>query len=185
MVEIHSPKEYSGGASVVALGLFDGVHIAHQALIRRATAIARAERLSCVVCTFDRRPADVLHPDHPTQTLLSLAERLDRFRLLGADYALVLPFTLETAQTPAEDFLRTLVSGLNAKVIVAGYNYTFGKNAIGNAELLEKFAPSLGSRVEIIEPVSVGGERVSSTRIRQLLQNGEIERARALMQLDV
>ena len=185
MRRIKTEREYSGGESVVALGMFDGVHKAHQALIRRAISVAREEHMQSIVCTFDKRPADVLHPECNTQMLLSLEERLERFAALGADWALILPFTANTAQIPAEEFLHTLTESLCAKVIVAGFNYTFGKQARGNAQMLERYAPILGYRTEIVPPILDSGERVSSTLIRRLLQNGETERAHALLRLDV
>ena len=170
-------------ASVAALGMFDGVHIGHQALIRRAVALAREMDAQSVVCTFDRHPLSVLFPERAPAPLLPLSGNLEKFEALGADVALVQPFTAEYGATPPEEFLRALVRDMHSAAIVAGENYTFGAGGKGDAALIRKMAAALGYRAEIVPPVMDGDVMCSSTWIRRLLEEGETEHARRLLEL--
>lgn len=178
---IYSPEEFSGKRSVLALGNFDGVHIGHAALIRRAVDIAGAQGAESVVCTFDRHPLAVLKPGSEPMALTTLEERLRRFEKLGADWAYVRPFTLALARTPAEEYLRELIRALRAVCVVVGENHRFGRDGGGDAALIRRVCVQMGVRAEIVPPVSVGGETVSSTRIRRLIAQGEREQAARLL----
>ena len=180
---IYSEDEFTGAASVAALGMFDGVHIGHQRLIRRAVALARAMDAQCVVCTFDRHPLSVLCPERAPTELLSLKDNLEKFERLGADWALVKAFTPGFSATPPEEYLRRLAGELRARAIVAGENYTFGRAGRGDAALIRAMAGELGYRAEIIPPVMDGDVVCSSTWIRSLLARGETARAEELMRL--
>ena len=180
---IHCPSDFPDAASVVALGMFDGVHIGHQALIRRAVALARSLDAKCVVCTFDRHPLSVLFPDRAPAPLLPLSENLKKFEALGADFALVQAFTPEYGATPPADFLRALVRDYRVRAIVAGENYTFGAGGSGDAALIRRMAVELGCRAEIVPPVMDGDVMCSSTWIRQMIEAGETEHARRLLEI--
>ena len=181
---IHGPSEFAGAASVVALGMFDGVHIGHQALIRRAVALARALGAESIVCTFDRHPLSVLFPDKAPVPLLPLEANLEKFARLGADWALVQAFTAEYGATPPEDFLRALTRDYRVRAIVAGENYTFGAGGKGDAALIRRMADGLGCLAEIVPPVMDGDVMCSSTWIRRLIEQGELEHADRLLALD-
>ena len=181
---IYDEREFSGRYAVVALGMFDGVHVGHQALIRRAVALAPALEAQSVVCTFDRHPLSVLCPERAPEALLPLHENLKKFERLGAEWALVQPFTLEYGATPPRDFLRQLVRALRVRAIVAGENYTFGAGGRGDAALIREMAPELGYRAEIVPPVMDGDVMCSSTWIRQLLARGESEHAQRLLHIE-
>ena len=170
---IHHEGEYTGAGTVIALGTFDGVHIGHQKLMRTAAAVAAERGLDSVVCTFDRHPLAVLRPGSEPLELLSLEEKLAKFKRLGAEIALVLEFTREFAGIEAEDFLRSLVRDMRAQALVVGENYTFGRGGRGNSDMLRRLAPEMGFEAVIVEPVTDGGEIVSSTRIRRLIEAGE------------
>lgn len=178
---IRREDEFTGAASVAALGMFDGVHVGHQALIRRAVALARELGAQCVVCTFDRHPLSVLCPERAPAPLLPLEENLRKFEILGADCALVQAFTPEYGATSPEDFLRDLVRNMRVKAVVAGENYTFGAGGRGDAALIQKMATELGYRAEIIPPVMDGDVMCSSTYIRALIEAGEEDHARRLL----
>lgn len=178
---IYDTTEFTGRRAVAALGMFDGVHIGHQALIRRTVALAEALEAQSVVCTFDRHPLSVLCPDRAPQALLPLSENLKKFDRLGVEWALVQAFTPEYGATDAAEFLRTLVSDLRIAAIVAGENYTFGARGKGDAALIRSMAGELGYRAEIVPPVMDGDVMCSSTRIRQLLARGETEHAQRLL----
>ena len=180
---IHDGSQFSGRQAVVALGMFDGVHIGHQALIRRAVALADALDAQSVVCTFDRHPLSVLCPERAPAPLLPLHENLRKFETLGADYALVQAFTPAYGATPPGDFLRALVRDFSVRAIVAGENYTFGAGGRGDAALIRRMAPELGCRAEIVPPVMDGDTMCSSTWIRQLLEAGETVHADRLMRI--
>lgn len=182
---IDRESAFTGAASVVALGMFDGVHIGHQALIRRAVTLARELDAQCVVCTFDRHPLSVLMPERAPVPLLPLAENLKKFEALGADCTLVRPFTPEYGATPPEDFLRALVRDMRVKAVVAGENYTFGAGGRGDAALIRTLADELGYRAEIIPPVMDGDVMCSSTWIRNLLSEGQTEHAQRLLKLSI
>ena len=180
-----SEAEYDLGACVAALGMFDGVHIGHQALIRRAQALARELDAVCVVHTFDRHPLSLLKPERAPKQLISLEEKLRKFEEMGVDGVLVQPFTAEFAATDPQGFLEGLVEKLQLRGIVAGFNYSFGAGGYGNAELIRAEARRLGYECCIIEPVMEDGETVSSTLVRRLLEAGEDARAGRLLALRV
>ena len=180
---IREMSEFTGRSAVAALGMFDGVHIGHQALIRRAVALARELDAQCVVCTFDRHPMSVLCPDRAPEALLPLRDNLDKFERLGADWALVQAFTPQYGATAPEDFLRALTEGLRTAAIVAGENYTFGAGGRGDADLIRRLAGEIGYRAEIVPPVMDGTVMCSSARIRELLKAGEKAHAKRLMEI--
>ena len=176
-----SEEAFDGRASVVALGMFDGVHVGHQRLIREAVRLARELDAQSVVCTFDRHPLSVICPARAPEPVLTLAENLAKFEALGADCALVTPFTPEFSQTPPEDYLRSLVEHLRVRAVVVGENYTFGRGGMGDAAMVRRLAGECGYLARVVEPVRDGEGMVSSTRIRAMLQNGELARAQALL----
>ena len=173
--------EYDLGPCVAALGMFDGVHIGHQALIRRAQALAQELGAACIVHTFDRHPLSLLRPERAPRQLLSLEDKLEKFEKMGVDGVLVQPFTAEFAATDPRGFLEGLAQNLQLKGVVAGFNYSFGAGGCGNAEMLRNEAHELGYECLIIDPVTEAGETVSSTLIRRLIENGERERAERLL----
>ena len=184
MIVLHAESEFSGARSVVALGMFDGVHIGHQRLILRAVALAREMNASAIVCTFDRHPLSVIAPERAPEPVLPLAENLQKFEQLGADFAIVRPFTREFAAMPPEKYIHLLCETLHAAAIVVGENYTFGDHGRGNAELLRRLAPECGYRAEIIPPVMVGERMASSTYIRELRREGKCEEAGRLLRIE-
>lgn len=176
-----SEEEFDLPACAVALGTFDGLHLGHQALIRRARALAEEFGAASVVYTFDRHPLSVLRPDRAPRELLSLDEKLAKLESLGVDGVLLRPFTREFAAMEPVAFLEMLTEKLRARAVVAGFNYSFGAQGRGNAELIRAEAERLGYRAEIVEAVRDGQDAVSSTLIRALLARGERERALRLL----
>lgn len=175
--------EFDRNAAVAVLGTFDGVHIGHQALIRRAIDLAREEDAACVVCTFDRHPLSLLRPERTPRPLMSLQEKLEKLEQMGVDGVLLHAFTAEFAAVEPLDYLKSLKQNLHLRGIVAGFNYSFGAQGRGNADLIRSQAQSLAYRAEILPPVQDGGEIVSSTLIRTLLERGEQKRAQQLLSL--
>lgn len=181
MKVIADEKLYEGPGTVLVLGMFDGVHLGHRALIRRAVGIARARNLDAMVCTFDRHPLEVLRPEAAPQMLMTLEERLAAFAEMGADWALVKPFTREFSQVEPDAYLENLVAAARARAVVVGENYTFGRGGRGNAAMIRARAEELGYAPVVIQSVAEAGKPVSSTRIRRLISEGRLERAAQLL----
>ena len=180
---IYDMTEFTGHRAVVALGMFDGVHVGHQALIKRTVALAKAMEAQSVICTFDRHPMSVICPERAPQALLPLHENLKKFERLGAEWALIQAFTPEYSATDPVAFLRGLVRDMRVVAIVTGENYTFGARGSGDAALIRDMADALGYRAEIVPYVMDGDFICSSTRIRQLLARGETKHAQRLLKI--
>lgn len=166
----------------VTIGNFDGVHRGHQQLIGRTISIARDQGLPAVIITFEPHPLRVLKGNDAPPQLISLQHKLECFADLGVDLALVHPFSLHTAAMTPEDFVdEVLVGSLHTRALVVGYDYALGKGRRGNAELLTALGRTRGFSVEEFPAVIVNGETVSSTRIREALQKGDVENAAMLL----
>lgn len=172
----------AGNAPVaVALGTFDGVHIGHQSIVRRAVELAGAEDGTSVVFTFRNHPLSVLAPQSLPPQIGSNELREVILRRLGVDVLISLPFTRELAQQSPEDFLALLCNHLAPRYVVAGPNYTFGKKGKGTQRLLQRLGGKYGFQAEICTAVLRGGRPVSSTRIRALLAAGRLAEANAFL----
>ena len=183
MKVVRSPEELPGevAGAVVALGVFDGVHLGHQAVLARTVTRARELGVAAAVVTFDVHPDRVLGGGEPG-FLTSLEHRLRLIGHLGVTCALVLTFDRALARTPAEEFGgRVFRDGFRARVAVMGRESRFGRGGRGTPEALARWGRAWGLEVEVVEPVSVGDEPVSSTRIRQAVRRGDLEEARALL----
>ena len=163
------PDAFRG--AVVALGNFDGFHLGHQAVVGRAVQRGAHERRPVVVATFDPHPVRHFKPDLPPFRLTTLDQRQDLFAHAGADAMLVFDFGDKLASTSAEDFVgEILARQVGAAAVVTGEDFTFGRGRAGNAEVLRTLGKQHGIDAETVAPVSLGGERISSGRIRELLQ---------------
>jgi riboflavin kinase/FMN adenylyltransferase len=167
---------------VAALGAFDGIHLAHARLISTAVERARALGLPSVVCTFDPHPAVVLWPERAPLPIATLDDNLGRMDSLGADAALVIPFTLDFSRMEAEAFVDEVLAGtLGAREIVVGFNHTFGHDARGTAALLSELGPRHGFTARVLPPLRLRGQTVSSSAIRELLRDGDAAHAAELL----
>ena len=180
---LHSEQEFPAAASVLALGTFDGVHIGHMALIRRAKVLALELDASCIVCTFDRHPLSVLDPNHAPNQLTTSEEKRNKIAMLGADFMLVKPFTPVLSSMPAKEYLLDLVRSLHAKAVVVGENHRFGRRGEGDAQLIRVLSKQYGFIAEIVPPVYDGSDIVSSSLIRTLLASGQKDRAMRLLSI--
>lgn len=167
-----------GPATAVALGVFDGIHLGHRAILETAVAEARRASLTAVACTFDPHPMEVLQPGRAQALLSSLDERLDLIAATGVQATVVLRFTPELAAMEPDAFVRdVLVERLRARQVVVGFNHTFGRGARGDARLLGALGERLGFTTHMVEPLVVDGVPVSSSAIREALKTGSVERA--------
>ena len=168
--------------SVTALGVFDGIHLAHAKVLRTAVERARALRVASVVCSFDPNPAAVLRPGEAPAPIATLDDNLARIAAIGPDATLVIPFTLEFSRMEAETFVgEVLVKTLGVREVVVGFNHTFGRGARGTAALLKELGDRHGFVTHVLPPLQVNGQTVSSSAIRDALREGDVERARDLL----
>src|SRR6266850_4316881 len=172
------------GRAVLTLGNFDGAHLGHQAIIRGAVARARESGAQCVALTFEPHPLAVLAPDRAPSMIQTLHDRLASLRDLGVDVTVLQRFTLDFAALDPEAFVRDFVlRHIEVAHVVVGYNVNFGRGRAGSAETLRALGARLGFAVEVVGSISSPGdeEQVSSTRLRELLQAGDMPGARRLL----
>jgi len=168
--------------AVVALGNFDGFHRGHQAVVARARGIAHAEGRPLIVATFSPHPSRIFHPDAPFFRLTTLDQRERLFAAAGADAMLVFHFNRALAEVSADDFVKDwLIDRIGAAIVVTGQDFTYGKGRTGSVDLLQQRGPELGLRAESVGPVSDAEGPISSSRIREALQNGDCETATRLL----
>ena len=170
------------GGRVVALGTFDGVHLGHQALLKTAKTYARAHGILLRVYTFDRHPLEVIAPEYAPKILTTLPEKMSKMCRLGVDEVLLVTFDRNMADMEPEGFLSRLRELMDVRAVVAGWNYTFGRKAGGDAEMLCRDGKEHGYDVLIEEPVTrEDGTAISSTLVREELQAGNMDEADSLM----
>ncbi len=176
-----------GGAArergcVAAVGTFDGVHLGHQEVLRRAAERARERGAVPLMLTFSAPPARALAGGPATAPLMILADRLLLAQRRGMEAALVLPFSRELAEESAETFVRRVLAGaLAASAVVVGEGWRFGRGREGDAALLARLGRELSFAVEEVAPVLAGEAPVSSTRIREALLAGRVAEAARLL----
>ncbi len=167
---------------VLTIGNFDGVHLGHQEMLRRVVARARELGAPSLVLTFDPHPMKVLHPQRAPKLIQTLRQREEAIAALGVDALVVVPFTKEFAAMPAEEFVRDLLGRcLGVREAHVGSGFAFGCGKRGNVALLSRLGEEAGIRVETLDAVSEGGEPVSSTRIRTLVEGGDVASTRRLL----
>jgi riboflavin kinase/FMN adenylyltransferase len=168
--------------AVIALGNFDGFHRGHQAVAGEAIEWAKAEGRPSIIATFDPHPVRFFRPDVPPFRLTTLEQRQELYLAAGATAMLVFHFDAELASTSAEDFIaQILIERFGAHGVVTGGDFTFGKGAKGNVDLLRTLGGELGLQSRVVDAVSEGDEVVSSSRIRTALRDGDPEEAARLL----
>ena len=173
-------SELSTQSHVVVIGVFDGVHKGHQELLTRAKAIADGREI--IALTFDPHPTTVFAPDRAPSMLTTLPDRVELLKIHGADQVAVMKFNEKFAAMSAEDFVKNvLVDQLHASTVIVGKNFTYGHKAAGNVDSLIKSATTYNFTVDAQELNSDNGEVISSSRIRTLIHEGNVEDARLLL----
>jgi riboflavin kinase/FMN adenylyltransferase len=173
------------GPIFLAIGVFDGVHRGHQAVISTAARHAEAANGTAVVVTFDPHPAKFLRPQESPRLLTATQHKIALIRALGVSHLLVLKFDRELASTAPVDFVRQLVAAAKPlREICVGQEWSFGKNRAGNLALLNKLGAELNFNVVGVEPVTIDGEIVSSTAIRKAVEAGDFARATRMLGRD-
>lgn len=167
---------------VLTVGNFDGIHVGHRAILDTVVARARALSGQAVVLTFDPHPRRVLHPERSPKLLTTLEQRLELLEAAGVDAVIVEPFTREFARTSADLFIRDVIHRRIRPVeVYVGYDFHFGRDREGSMRLLSELGPRLGFSVTIISEVVVDEGDVNSTRIRQVLAEGRVAEAAAML----
>src|SRR5688572_12563121 len=178
MQTLHSADDFqSGGRKVsLAIGMFDGVHLGHQQVIRQAVTDAEQHEGLALAVTFDRHPNSIVAPDRVPPLIYAQSQKLRALSTLGVDATLVVPFTREFSAQPADVFIRSLAAKLAPlHSICVGSTFVFGHRRSGNVALLQQLGRELNFTVHGIAAVSLDGEVVSSTRIRDTLRTGNLD----------
>lgn len=171
---------YRGG--YVAIGNFDGVHRGHQSIVARLVQLARAAGIPAVVLTFDPHPVQLLRPEHVPPNLTTLELKADLLADYGVDCVIAYPTDRALlALSPEEFFQRIILAELAAKGLVEGPNFSFGRNRGGNIDVLRSLCNSAGVSLDVVEPLSADGRIVSSSTIRTLLTDGQLDAAVELL----
>lgn len=168
--------------TVLTLGVFDGLHLGHQLIIRTVVERARETGAVPTVITFDPHPRAVLHPESAPPLLQTLDQKVEGFGVLGIEQTIVIRFDEEFSQTRAEVFLRDVVRDrLHAKEVYLGCGFAFGHDREGNIELLRRVSQELGFFADEVPEVQFRKQRVSSSKVRRLLSQGRVNLARRLL----
>ena len=170
------------GPAVVTIGTFDGVHLGHQAILRRVVELATHHGGRSVVVTFDPHPRSVLGRPDEGLLLTSMAHKLQLIEAQGIDICVVVHFDRTFADIEAGPFVENLLAAkFHLRAVVIGSTNRFGKNASGDAQFLQQCGQRLGFDVEVVEPVRVDNMIANSTVVRTLIQGGELEQAAAFL----
>jgi riboflavin kinase / FMN adenylyltransferase len=168
--------------TVLTLGVFDGLHLGHQLVMRTVVERARAAGAVPTVITFDPHPRAVLHPKSAPPLLQTFDQKVEALGVLGIEQTIVVRFTPAFAEVRAEDFLRDVVhERLQAREVYLGKGFAFGHDREGNIELLRRVSAELGFRAEEVPEVQLRGCRISSSSIRKLLSEGRVNLARRML----
>ncbi len=169
-------------ASVVTLGNFDGIHVGHQALIGGAVREAKKRKLPSVVLTFEPHPLKVLAPERAPKMLLTHKDKMQLLRALGVDIVVIQHFDLAFAKLTAESFVHSLLAGkLKARQVWVGSDLRFGQGRKGGVAELQKWGGELGFSVSTVGPIMVSDHRVSSSRIRQMVMEGQVDKVEPML----
>ena len=165
----------------LTIGSYDGVHHGHEKVIQRVLAGARAGGVGSALLTFDPHPRCVLAPDTCPPTLTTVDEKADLLGLLGVDDMVVWPFSRRVSELTATEFMDRLVDRVPLAGLVIGHDFALGHGRAGNREFLTAYGAAHGFAVEVVEPVRLDGDVVSSTAIRALLLEGGVAHAAKLL----
>ncbi len=179
-VTVGSGLPLTARGACITVGTFDGVHRGHWAVLQRVREAARAKGLLAVLVTFDPHPLKIVRPDEAPRLLTTPNEKKEILSLSGLDYAVFLRFTRTLSLYLPDEFVAdVLVARFRLRHLVVGYDHGFGRERSGSAETMRRIADRLGFSVEVVPPVLMDGEAISSSRVRAALIAGAVERAAA------
>src|SRR5437879_2257900 len=168
--------------TVLTLGVFDGLHLGHQLIMKTVVDRARAIGAVPTVITFEPHPRAVLHPESAPPLLQTFDQKIEALGVLGIEQVIVIHFDQAFSEVRAEDFLRdVVVDRLHAKDVYLGRGFAFGHNREGNIDLLRRVSERLGFVADEVPEVRLRGRRIGSTRVRELLNQGRVNLARRML----
>ena len=168
--------------SAVAVGVFDGVHWGHRAIFRQLVDISSKSGIKAIAMTFDKHPAELLAPNAAPYYINTIDQRIELIKCTGVDEVVVAEFNHALAELTHEEFMQQILLGtLNARHIVVGSNFRFGKERRGDIRYMTAEAPKLGIEISVVPAVIINGGPVSSTRIRALISRGDVSDAAKLL----
>lgn len=173
--------KYRAEKSVVALGMFDGVHIGHQVLLRKARALADERHMPLIVCTFAQHPLALISPEKAPAMLTTPQERADQLQALGVDVLYAQSFDEAMMHMLPEEYVGQLVRRFHPSAVVCGYNHTFGRSGSGTPALLGILGGALGFDTIAVPQITLNGQEVSSTAVRSALKEGNARLAWQLL----
>lgn len=161
--------------SSIALGMFDGIHSAHQSIIKKTIEQAKECNIKSVVITFDKHPDEILNRNvEDYKIIIDNYTKTQMLKSLGADVVVYLKLDKELLNLSPNEFINFLVHKLNAKIINCGFDYRFGKFAKGDVELLKKYSSDYGFKLNVLDEVQINNDKISSTLIRKYLEEGNL-----------
>jgi riboflavin kinase/FMN adenylyltransferase len=175
--KLNSAKE----KCVICLGIFDGLHLGHQQVIRQARQEALKHNLALNVLTFDPHPLNILNPNKPLKMLTTAKQRQILFKNLGIKNLFVVYFNKCFSNLSPQQFVKEILLKIKPKIVVVGNDFRFGKNAKGNLKLLAHFASENNFGLKVVPTLKIRGEKISSSLIRSLLESGYIKQANKLL----
>jgi riboflavin kinase / FMN adenylyltransferase len=175
-------QHFDARESVVTVGNFDGLHVGHQQILRDVVERAKQRHSLAAIITFDPHPLQFLRPENAPLLITTTAQRLAAFEQLGLDAALVLQFDASLARLTPEEFARQVLhDAVHAREILVGANFRFGHKHAGDVAQLKALGAQLGFAVDVVPPVEIDGSAVSSTRVREAVQQGRMDEAAKLL----
>lgn len=174
-------RQWQGGETVIALGMFDGVHEGHAMLMRKANELAALHDLTSVVYTFSSHPMATFAPERVPPQLETRSEKVQAIAQLGVDVAVLRPFDRMYAALSPEEFVRSLADALHPRHVIIGFNYSFGCKGAGKAQDMVALGKQYGFETHVVDEVQMDGLPVSSTRIRGEIARGDMEEAARLL----
>jgi riboflavin kinase/FMN adenylyltransferase len=177
MIQVGSIEELSLNKACITIGSFDGVHVGHQKLIKLLKDSAKGVNSPAVVLTFFPHPAVVVKNINIPYYLSTPNEKAVQLEALGVDVLITMPFSLDLAALSASDFMLLLVRHIGVRKLVVGQGFALGKGRLGTTEVLSSIGNVIGFDVQTIKPENNGDSAISSSRIRQLIESGNVQKA--------
>ncbi len=166
----------------LTIGNFDGVHLGHQALLKKVVALSQEKSLMSAALTFEPHPIRVLRPEKAPKRICAPEHKIELISKAGLELIFIIGFSYEFSQIPAEEFVSFILGrSIGIKELVVGYDYSFGKNREGNIDFLREIGERSGFNVHVIDPVNVNGITVSSSKIREAVSSGDMRLSTALL----
>jgi riboflavin kinase/FMN adenylyltransferase len=173
----HNSHDFNRRPSVMTLGNFDGMHVGHQTLVKTVRSLSLQEKLIGGLMTFDPHPLKILAPEKHTKLIFDMSEKIKCVESLGLDFFVIEPFSRELSELTPEDFFKTMIQSFDIQFLIVGHDFNFGKNRSGTLDVLKKLCESHNVNLQILPPVRINGEVVSSTHIREAISSGDFEKA--------